>query len=136
MRERGFTLESRRRIEQLGGLEAFVGVYRGNAKGVGKVSVRAAHVTIGRQVYVVAGFAPKDEFPRVEAEFTQAVRRSGSSEQRGGGRAPEPSRLLHRPPAGDSWQSIAQRAGKGSCRRPLAIMNGSRSTCSRRRATA
>ena len=36
-----------------------MGLYRGNAKGAGKVMMRAAHIAIGRQLYVVAGFAPE-----------------------------------------------------------------------------
>ena len=124
MRGLGFKLESGT-LEQHGGLEAFVGVYTGKTKGVGEVRVRAAHVTVGRQVYMLAGIAPKDEFPRVEAEFTQAVasfRELSSSEAA----AVRPNRLgVYVARLGDSWQSIAQRAGNGLVPATrLALMNG------------
>ena len=124
MRELGFKLESGL-LEQHGGLEAFVGLYTGKTRGVGEVRVRAAHVTVGRQVYMLAGIAPKDEFPRLEAEFTQAVasfRELSSSEAA----AVRPNRLgVYVARLGDSWQSIAQRAGKGLVPATrLALMNG------------
>ena len=124
MRGLGFKLESGM-LEQHGGLEAFVGVYTGKTKGAGEVRVRAAHVIIGRQVYMLAGIAPKDEFPRVEAEFTQAVasfRQLSNSEAA----AVRPNRLgVYVARLGDTWQSIAQRAGKGLVPATrLALMNG------------
>ena len=45
-------------METVNGLNAYVGTYRGDGKGTGKVLMRAAHISVGRQVYVVAGFAP------------------------------------------------------------------------------
>ena len=124
MRGLGFKLESGT-IEQRGGLDTFVGVYTGKAKGVGAVRVRAAHVTVGRQVYMLAGVAPTQEFARVEPEFERALasfRELSSSEAA----AVRPNHLaVYVARLGDSWQSIAQRAGKGlvSATR-LALMNG------------
>ena len=110
MRGLGFKLESGL-LEQVGGRDAFVGVYTGKAKGVGEVRVRAAHVTIGRQVYMLAGVAPAADFPRVEPEFARALQSfrelSGSEAA-----AVRPNRLaVYVAKTGDSWQSIAQRAG-------------------------
>ena len=45
--------------DTLSGLDAHIGVYRGSLSGVGKVVMRAAHVAMGRQVFVFAGFAPR-----------------------------------------------------------------------------
>jgi predicted Zn-dependent protease len=124
MRGLGFKLESGT-VEQRGGLDTFSGVYTGKAKGVGDVRVRAAHVTVGRQVYMLAGVAPVKEFARVEPEFEQALasfRELSGSEAA----AVRPNRLgVYVARLGDSWQSIAQRAGKGlvSATR-LALMNG------------
>ena len=124
MRGLGFKLESGT-VEQRGGLDTFVGVYTGRAKGVGSVRVRAAHVTVGRQVYMLAGVAPTQEFARVEPEFERALasfRELTSSEAA----AVRPNHLaVYVARLGDSWQSIAQRAGKGlvSATR-LALMNG------------
>lgn len=124
MRGLGFKLESGA-LEQTGGRDSFVGVYTGKARGVGDVRVRAVHVMVGRQIFMLAGVAPKAEFPRVEAEFTQAI---GSFRELSGSEAAtvRPNRLgVYVARLGDSWQSIAQRAGKGlvSATR-LALMNG------------
>ena len=61
MKSLGFKLESGT-IEPMGGRDAFVGVYTGKAKGVGEVRVRAAHVALGSQVYMLAGVAPAADF--------------------------------------------------------------------------
>jgi predicted Zn-dependent protease len=124
MRGLGFKLESGT-VEQRAGLDAFVGRYTGKAKGVGDVRVQAVHVSVGRQIYMLAGVAPTDEFARVEPEFTQALasfRELSASEAA----TVRPNRLsVYVARAGDSWQSIAQRAGQGlvSATR-LALMNG------------
>ena len=89
----------RRQHAEINGNEAHVGLYRGNAKGAGKVMMRAAHIAIGRQLYVVAGFAPEAEFALVDRDIQPALQTfrqlsdAGSVE-----RPPEPRRLLRRPP--------------------------------------
>ncbi len=124
MRGLGFRLEAGA-IESMAGADAFVGVYTGKAKGVGDVRVRAAHVTIGRQVYMLAGVAPAADFPRVEPEFSRALASVRQLSVRDAA-AIRPNRLgtyVARP--GDSWQSIAQRAGAGIVPATrLALMNG------------
>ena len=60
-------------MQPVSGLDAFVGLYRGKAKGVGAVRIRAAHVVVGRQVFMVAGVAPEAEFARIDADFTAAL---------------------------------------------------------------
>ncbi len=124
MKELGFTFESGG-LEQVNGLDGFVATYRGKAKGVGNVRVRAAHVRVGRQVYMVAGVAPEPEFARVDADFTTTVASFRELSAREAG-AIRPNRLgLYDVKAGDSWQSIAQRAGGGLVPATrLALMNG------------
>ena len=109
----------------LGGLDAFVGTYRGKARGVGEVRVRSAHITVGRQVYMVAGVAPEADFARADTAFSAALdsfRELSASEAS----AIRPNRIaLYTSKAGDSWQSIAQRAGRGLVPATrLALMNG------------
>ena len=110
--------------ERINGNEAYLGLYRGNAKDVGKVMMRAAHIAIGRQLYVVAGFAPEKEFDVVDRDvqpslktFRQLTPAEASNVR--------PNRLqfyVVRP--GDSWQSIAARQGKNFVNAAtLAIMN-------------
>jgi len=124
MRGLGFKLESGL-VDTVSGRDAFVGVYTGKAKGVGDVRVRAAHVTIGRQVFMLAGVAPAAEFGRLDAEFTRAL---ASFRELSGSEAAtvRPNRLgVYVARRGDSWQSIAQRAGKGLVPATrLALMNG------------
>lgn len=110
---------------RLGGLDAHVGVYRGSLRGVGRVLMRAAHVAMGRQVYVLAGFAPEAEFEQVDRVVAPAIetfRELSASEASD----IKPNRLsFYTVREGDSWQSIAQRAGQGIAdSATLAIING------------
>jgi predicted Zn-dependent protease len=124
MKGLGFKLESGA-IAQVAGHDAFAGLYTGKARGVGQVRLRAVHVPVGRQVYMLAGIAPDTDFARVDAEFTQTLdsfRELSSSEAA----AIRPNHIgAYVARNGDSWQSIAQRAGGGlvSATR-LALMNG------------
>lgn len=124
MRGLGFSLE-RGAADDIDGLTSYVATYTGKASGLGKVRVRAAHVMLGRQVYLVAGVAPEAEFAAAEPEFDQALR---SFRQLSSGEAARlrPNRVaLYTTRAGDSWQSIAQRAGGGLVPATrLALMNG------------
>lgn len=109
---------------QINGNDAYMGRYRGSAKDVGKVEMRAAHIAVGRQLYVVAGFAPEKEFDVVDREISPAVKtfRQLSAQEAA---AIRPNRLaFHTVAKGDSWQSIAARQGKGYVNAAtLAIMN-------------
>jgi predicted Zn-dependent protease len=111
-------------MQKINGNDAYVGVYRGNAKGAGKVLMRAAHISIGRELYVVAGFAPEAEFPLVDRDMQPAVRtfRQLSMQEASNIR---PNRVdFYVARQGDSWQSIAARQSKGFVNAAtLAIMN-------------
>lgn len=117
-----------RRIEgepmQLGGLDAYIGLYQGQINGVGRVVMRAAHIIQGRNVYVVAGFAPEAEWGRIDQVVTTSLRsfRELSAREAADIR---PNRLdFYTVRAGDTWQSIAQRTGGLIRATDLAIMNG------------
>ena len=123
MKSAGFTPIDGSMI-QINGSDAYVGTYRGKAKEVGDVVMRAAHIQVGRQLYVVAGFTPKDEFAVVDPLMQSAVKtfRQLSLQEASNIR---PNRVdfytVHK---GDSWQSIAVRQGKGYVNAAtLAIMN-------------
>ena len=124
MRGLGFTLEHGA-LDAVGGREAFVGLYRGKVRQVGAVRIRAAHVRAGRQVYMVAGVAPEADFARVDPDFEAAVR---SFRELSGAEASRirPNRVaLYTAKPGDTWQGIAQRAGRGLVPATrLALMNG------------
>ncbi len=110
---------------QLGGLDGYTGLYRGSLNGVGRVLMRAMHVAVGRQVYVVAGFAPEAEFEPVDAVIAPALR-TFRELSAGEASAIRPNRLAyHTVASGESWQSIAQHAGGGlASAATLALMNG------------
>lgn len=124
MRGLGFTLDDGQ-MSAVNGIDAFVGTYRGKVREVGAVRVRAAHVPVGRQVYMIAGIAPAAEFDRVDAEFTAALHSFRQLSNTEAARV-RPNRLaLYTAQPGDSWQSIAQRAGRGLVTATrLALMNG------------
>ena len=110
--------------ERINGLDAYVGTYRGSMKSVGKVTMRAVHIGVGRDVYAVAGLAPDAEFARVDPILDGSIRtfrELGRDEAARIG----PNRLdFYTVKAGDTWQSIAVRAGRSLVNAAtLAIMN-------------
>jgi predicted Zn-dependent protease len=111
-------------MQRINGNDAYVGVYRGNAKDVGKVMMRAAHVAVGRELYVVAGFVPETEFSVVDRDIQASVQtfRQLSMQEASNVR---PNRIdFYVVRQGDSWQSISARQSKGFVNAAtLAIMN-------------
>jgi predicted Zn-dependent protease len=111
-------------MQRINGNDAYVGVYRGNAKDVGKVMMRAAHIAVGRELYVVAGFAPEAEFSVVDRDILPSAQtfRQLSMQEASNVR---PNRIdFYVVRQGDSWQSIAARQSKGFVNAAtLAIMN-------------
>ncbi len=107
----------------LGGLDAYVGLYQGQINGVGRVTMRAAHVVQGRQAYVVAGFAPDAAFGKIDGAVAASIQ---SLRQLSAREAADirPNRLdFYTVRAGDTWQSIASRGGSIVRATDLAIMN-------------
>jgi predicted Zn-dependent protease len=123
MRSAGYTVVDGR-IDKINGQEAHVGLYRGTAKDVGKVLMRAAHISLGRQLYVVAGFAPEKEFDQVDKDILPSVQTFRQLSAAEASRI-QPNRIdFYVVKAGDSWQSIAARQGKSFISAAtLAIMN-------------
>jgi predicted Zn-dependent protease len=123
MRQAGYTVVDGA-MQTINGQDAHVGLYRGTAKGAGKVMMRAAHIAVGRQLYVIAGFAPEAEFALVDRDIqasAQTFRQLSVSEASN----VRPNRLdFYVVRQGDSWQSIAARQSKGFVNAAtLAIMN-------------
>jgi predicted Zn-dependent protease len=97
----------------VGGLQAILGTYEGNASGIGKVMARGAHFVSGRNTYFIGGVASPEFYPRVVDQFDRAIQsfRQLSQDEAD---AIEPNLIdLYTARVGDTWQSIAQRAGKG-----------------------
>jgi predicted Zn-dependent protease len=124
MQKAGFrALEGSR--STINGLDAFVGTYEGTLQDLGRVGVRAAHIAHERNIFMVAGLAPTQLFERAERELTTTIRsfRPLTAAQ---AEAIRPNRVdLYTAREGDTWQSIAERQGKGLIKpTTLAIMNG------------
>jgi predicted Zn-dependent protease len=110
-------------ITSLNGADAYVGIYQGELNGLGRVVMRAAHIQQGRQILLLAGFAPEPEFTRVERVVMAAIQSYRPLTQREADQI-RPNRIdFHVVRAGDSWQSIAARGGNLVRAIDLAIMN-------------
>lgn len=111
--------------DSLGGLDAYIGVYRGSLNGVGKVTMRAAHVQMGRQVYVFAGFAPEAEWDQARPDIERSMQTFRQLTAQEASQIRPNTLTYYTVKAGDSWQSIAERVGKRiTDAATLAIMNG------------
>jgi predicted Zn-dependent protease len=108
----------------INGLNAFVGTYQGKASGLGTVTMRGAHIVNGRTTYFVGGVAQADVYMRVVDEFNDAIRSFRGLDRTEADHV-KPNRVgLYTAREGDTWQSIAQRAGNGFVKAStLAIMN-------------
>jgi predicted Zn-dependent protease len=108
----------------INGLDAFIGTYEGSASGIGKVTSRGAHIASGRNTYFVGGVAKPEDYPHVQAAFNAAIA-SFRTLARDEADDVHPNKVeLYTARAGDTWQSIAQREGKGFVKAAtLAIMN-------------
>ncbi len=112
------------RETRINGLEAHVGRYEGRIPSTGQVVSQAAHVLHGRNVFLLAGFAKPALYDGIDREFQETIqsfRRLSQSEADD----IRPNRIdLYTVRPGDTWQSIAHRAGDNNIRAAtLAIMN-------------
>ena len=109
----------------ISGLDAYVGTYAGSMQSLGRVQIRAAHIVHDRSVYLVAGVAPLNAFDASEPAFTKTIN-SFRSLTRADAERLQPNKIaIYTAKTGDTWQTIAARAGKGTVKpSTLAIMNG------------
>jgi len=106
-------------------LDSFTGTYAGSLQDFGRVEVRAAHIAHERNVFLVAGIASEPLYASTEPSFTKAIN-SFRSMTRGEAESIRPNHIdLYTARPGDTWQGIAERAGRGVVKpSTLAIMNG------------
>jgi predicted Zn-dependent protease len=123
MADEGYTERDGQAIT-INGLTAYVGTFEGKSSSLGRVLARTAHIVHGRHTFFLAGLAQPEAFERAAREFSAAIRsfRPMSTEE---AENIHPNRVaLYTARAGDTWQSIAQRAGGGNVKATtLAIMN-------------
>jgi predicted Zn-dependent protease len=122
MRQAGFrTLEGE--ASRIDGLDAFVGVYEGQMEGLGPTAMRAAHIVYDTRVYVIAGLVAPQAFQQADRAFVSAIQ-SFRRLSEGEAANIRPDRVdLYVVRSGDTWQSIAERAGGAVKPASLAIMN-------------
>ena len=108
----------------INGLAAFVGTYEGSLPDLGRVRVRAAHIGQDRSVFLMVGASGLESYEKTETTFSQSIN-SFRSLTPAEAESVQPNRIsLYSARAGDTWQSIAERQGKGIVKATtLAIMN-------------
>ena len=98
----------------IGGMQAVLGTYEGNASGIGKVTARGAHVAARAAARFSSAASRRPTCTRVSSgDFDLAIQsfRQMSQDEAD---AIEPNLIdLYTAREGDTWQSIAQRAGNG-----------------------
>ncbi|MEX2270089.1 MAG: LysM peptidoglycan-binding domain-containing protein, partial [Vicinamibacterales bacterium] len=107
----------------INGLDAFIGVYRGQIEGLGEVAMRAAHIAHAGNIYMVGGLVPPQAFDNADRTFTGSIRsfRALSASE---AETIRPHRIdLHTVRAGDTWHSLAERSGGAIKAGTLAVMN-------------
>jgi predicted Zn-dependent protease len=108
---------------QINGRDAYVGTYQGSMQGLGNVVTLAAHVAHDRNVYLLAGIAPANQFDAARREFTTSIRSFRPLSQSEAA-AIRPNRVdLYTVRGNETWQSLAQRTGGLVKPTTLAIMN-------------
>lgn len=109
---------------KLNGLDAYVGVYQGAIEGMGNAGVFAAHIVHDRNVYLLAGLAPANQFEAAQQQFDASIRSFRGLSQAEAARI-RPNRIdIYTVRSGDTWESIARRSGEAVIRpASLAIMN-------------
>lgn len=109
----------------INGLDAFVGTYAGTVQGVGDARVRAAHIALRGQVYLLAGLASASGTPETVNAFNTTIH-SFRELSRAEAEAIRPNRVgLYTTKPGDTWEAIARRHGGIVMPAALATMNGS-----------
>ena len=88
-----------------------------------RVTMRAAHVVVGRDAYVLASFAPDAEFVKIDRAIADSIETFRELTQREAADI-RPTRLdFYTVRGGDTWQSIAPRTCGWVRATDLAIMN-------------
>ena len=122
MQQSGFRQVNGQRA-QINGLDAYVGTYQGQLQGLGNVVMIAAHIVHDRNVYVLAGLAPPNQFQSAQQPFAESIK-SFRELSRAEAESIRPNRVdVYTVRSGDTWQSIAERTGGNVKPSTLAIMN-------------
>ena len=109
----------------INGLDAWVGVWTQDVRGVGPMIARVAFIRSGSAVYLLGAFADADGYRLVERDVHDSIH-SFRQLRRDEAERIRPNRIaLYQVEGGDTWQRIAQRVGGEIVpAATLAVMNG------------
>ncbi len=109
----------------INGLDAWVGAWTQDVRGVGPMIARVAFIRSGSAVYLLGAFADADGYRLVEREVHDSIH-SFRQLRRDEAERIRPNRIaLYQVEGGDTWQRIAQRVGGEIVpAATLAVMNG------------
>ena len=109
----------------INGLDAWVGVWTRDVRGVGPMIARVAFIRSGSTVYLLGAFADADGYRLVERDVHDSIH-SFRQLRRDEAERIRPNRIaLYQVEGGDTWQRIAQRVGGEIVpAATLAVMNG------------
>ena len=110
---------------EINGLDAYVGTYTQDVRGVGPMIARVAFIRSGSSVYLVGAFADADGYRLIEREVHDSLHSFRQLSRDEADRI-RPNRVaVYGVQDGDTWQRIAQRVGAETVpAATLAIMNG------------
>ena len=110
---------------EINGLDAYIGTYTQDVRGVGAMVARVAFIRSGSSVYLFGAFADADGFRLIERDVHDSIH-SFRQISRDEAERIRPNRLaVYRVQSGDTWQRIAQRVGDEIVpAATLATMNG------------
>ena len=110
---------------RINGLDAYIGTYTQDVRGVGPMVARVAFIRSGSAVYLWGAFADVDGYRLVEREVHDSILSFRQLSRDEADRI-RPNRIaVYHVESGDTWQRIAQRVGAGIVpAATLAIMNG------------
>ena len=109
----------------INGLDAWVGAWTQDVRGVGPMIARVAFIRSGSAVYLLGAFADADGYRLVERDVHDSIH-SFRQLRRDEAERIRPNRIaLYQVEGGDTWQRIAQRVGGEIVpAATLAVMNG------------
>ena len=118
-------LEVQGTTSEINGLDAYIGTYTQDVRGVGPMIARVAFIRSGPSVYLFGAFADAAGFRLIERDVHDSIH-SFRQMSRVEAERIRPNRLaVYRVESGDTWQRIAQRVGGETVpAATLAIMNG------------
>lgn len=124
MGDAGYRITSGAETE-INGLDAYIGTYSRRHGDEEEMVARAAVIRSRRLLYLLVGFGPTEPFASAESDVNASLRSFRELSQADADAIRPNALAIYTVAEGDTWQSIAQRAGGNTVpARTLALMNG------------